>query len=392
MTRAKKQSLFVVDDSPVNIKVLGETLQERYEVRFALNGPEALDLIRADVPDLILLDVMMPDMDGYEVCRKLKAAEATRNIPVIFITSMDESKDEAKGFAVGAVDYIIKPFNPQIVQARVATHLELKNHREYLEEMVRERTAELERAKIAAEAASEAKSRFLSNVSHELKTPMNGIVGMNSLLLETQLSAEQREYAEIIARSAKAQLVIIDDILTFCQLETGRLSLNPAKVHPRTLVKEVYDSIAAQADAKQLNLSYDIAEGTPSEVWGYPRELRQVLIYLSQNAVKFTAGGAVKIHVAGSHQGQGRIRFHFTVSDSGIGIPAQKMDRLFTPFFQADDSYTRVHGGLGLGLANAARLVEMMGGGMEVASEEGKGSTFRFYVDMTGTGPGRATE
>ncbi|MFZ5570765.1 MAG: hybrid sensor histidine kinase/response regulator [Thermodesulfobacteriota bacterium] len=375
-------SLFIVDDSPTNIKVLGETLQTEYDIRFALNGGEALGLITAHLPDLILLDIMMPGMDGYDVCRKLKADEATRHIPVIFITSMDETKDEALGFEVGAVDYIVKPFNPQIVRARVKTHLDLKRHRDHLEELVRERTAALEQAKIAAEAASEAKSRFLSNVSHELKTPMNGIIGMNSLLLDTPLNEEQRELAGIIAASAKAQLAIIDDILTFCQMEAGQLSPARRKVDLRAILKEMYDALSTNARVKNLQLVYEVDPQVPAALWGYPRELRQALIYLAGNAVKFTSRGQVRIHLAGTETDSGAVRCQFVISDSGIGIPQQKLDRLFTPFFQVDDSYTRAHGGLGLGLVNAGRLIELMGGKIQVATETGKGTTFVFHVDL----------
>ncbi len=381
------QSLFVVDDSPMNIKVLGETLQDEYDVRFALNGREALDMIAAYRPDLILLDIRMPEMDGFDVCRRLKAADQTRHIPVIFITSMDETKDEALGFELGAVDYIVKPFNPQIVRARVRTHLELKRHRDHLAELVKERTVELEKAKIAAEAASEAKSRFLSNVSHELKTPMNGIIGMNSLLLDTHLTDEQRELADIIAVSARAQLSIIDDILTFCQLEVGQLSLSRKKIDLRAILKEIYDVIIINAKVKNLNLTYRVEEHVPAVLWGYPRELRQALIYLAGNAVKFTSRGEVSINVTSTQTDAGLESCHFVISDSGIGIPEKKIDRLFTPFFQVDDSYTRVHGGLGLGLINAGRLVELMGGRIHVATEEGKGTTFRFQVDLERADP-----
>lgn len=379
----KKQTVLIVDDIPTNIKVLGETLQDDYEIRFATSGEEALGIIQDALPDIVLLDIMMPEMNGFEVCRRLAAGEATRQIPVIFTTSMNADTDQAEGFAAGAVDYITKPFNPLLVRARVRTHLELKRHRDQLEAMVRQRTAELEKAKLAAEAASEAKSRFLSNVSHELKTPLNGIIGMNSLLMDTELTDEQQEYADIIDTSAKAQLYIINDILTFCQLEAGQGPGPRGIIALRTLVKEVVDATAIRARARDIDVIYTVAETVPELITGHPVELRQVLIYLVGNAVKFTAQGTVAVRISrieGSADKKAMVQFD--VVDSGIGISTEKRDEIFTPFFQADDSYTRKFGGIGLGLFNASRLVEMMGGKMTFETEAGKGTTFRFCIEM----------
>ncbi len=210
-----KQTILIVDDSHGNIVALSVLFKSDYNIIVATSGREAIEVMTSGKPpSLILLDVMMPDMSGYDVCKKLKAENKFKSIPIIFITAMDREIDETIGFQLGAEDYIKKPFYPAVVVARVRTHLELKYHRDHLEKMVKERTAKLEKAKMKAQAANDVKSQCLENVSHELRTLMTGFIGMTELLMETALDNEQREYTATILSSAYAQLKIIDDILT----------------------------------------------------------------------------------------------------------------------------------------------------------------------------------
>jgi signal transduction histidine kinase len=351
------------------------------EVCLAVNGSEALQIIMSESPpDLILLDVMMPEMDGYEVCSRIKADEQTRNIPVIFISGRDEDIDEIKGFEAGAVDYITKPFNPVIVKVRVRTQLELVQHRVNLEKLVKERTAELEMAYKNLADANQIKNRFLGNMSHELRTPMNGIVGITCLLLESGLEEKHQDLLEMLYRAADSQMTVIDDILNFSSMESDQVYLKQINFDLNNIVTGVIDMFKILANDKKLNLEHSIHQDVPLKLKGDPGRIRQVFINLLGNALKFTQEGRVDLNIT-MIEAKGRaVDLFFEVKDTGIGIKEEKINSLFKPFFQLDESSTRRYGGTGLGLTNSKRLIEMMGGGLTVESKEGKGSVFSFTL------------
>jgi two-component system sensor histidine kinase/response regulator len=258
---------------------------------------------------------------------------------------------------------------------------ELRALADSLDARVRERTAELESARRLAELANRAKSEFLANMSHEIRTPMNGVIGMATLLLDEGLTSVQREYAQAILSSGEALLAIINDILDLSKIEAGKLELESADIELREIVEGVAQLLALQADAKGLELIVQIHGGVPEYLRGDPMRLRQVLTNLVGNAVKFTAAGEVLIQVEPIRVQDGRARLRFNVSDTGIGIPADRRELLFQPFQQLDGSTTRRFGGTGLGLSIARKLAEMMGGEIGVESEPGRGSRFWFTVD-----------
>ena len=235
-------------------------------------------------------------------------------------------------------------------------------------------------AQRVAERANQAKSEFLANMSHEIRTPLNAVIGMAELLEDSALGADQRESVQTISTSGTHLLGIINDILDFSKIEAGMLDLDEQVFDLRRCIEDAMEMVAGRASKKALELAMDIESGTPEGLRGDPQRLRQILINLLHNAIKFTETGEIVVHVRAAQLSTDRHRFEFTVRDTGIGIPADRMDRLFKSFSQVDSSTTRHFGGTGLGLVICKRLAELMGGAVGVESEEGIGSTFAFSI------------
>jgi CheY-like chemotaxis protein/HPt (histidine-containing phosphotransfer) domain-containing protein len=412
-------NILAIDDEPENLTVIEQLLvRPNCNVVTVTSATVGLrQLLKIDF-SLVLLDVSMPEMDGFEVATLIRQVKRLGQLPIIFLTANAEDAD-FRGDGTGNSYCIAKPVDPEKLRITVAAAtacLRTKRRKtdtantgaanDASETSIRQRATSLiaanallrrdivrrkdadevlQEAMLELAAANLAKSAYLDNMSHEIRTPISGIVGMMELALQTKLTAEQREYLGLAKTSAGALLDVINDVLDFSKIETGHLAVEAIPYSLRECLGDTMKAMAFDAHRKSLELAFEIAPDVPDALLGDPLRLRQVIINLVSNAIKFTARGEVVLQVVRDGQavrGDAGVDLRFAVSDSGIGLPADKLETIFTPFTQADASTTRYHGGTGLGLTIAARLVQALGGAITVESAPGQGSTFRFTLHL----------
>jgi signal transduction histidine kinase len=390
-TTSPKDIVLIVDDILENVSVLFRFLsQEGFKVLVAQNGEQALRIFDLTRPDIILLDVMMPGMSGFEVCQKLKSQEQTQNIPIIFMTALSDTVDKVQGFSLGAADYITKPFQHEEVLVRVNAHLNLHKLQKKLEKQniklqQQNQTLEtlvqaLQQTKLTAEATNVTKKQFLANISHELRTPMNAIIGYSEMLKEEAEQSQAQYFSKDLEKILEAGhhlLEMINDILDFSKLEAGKMELSLETFGIYSMLNDLVNAFEPLTK-NNLNSLEIVCPKDIGIMHSDISKVRRILLNLLNNANQFTQQGSIKLTVSKTIDW-----ISFAVSDTGIGISPEQQQQIFSSFTQVDNSSTRQHGGTGLGLSITKRFVEILQGHLKIESQLEHGSTFTVLLPST---------
>jgi signal transduction histidine kinase len=377
--------LVVDDDRAVRLHISRQLQRYHYQTTEAANGREAIELLHIGSFDLVLLDVVMPVLDGYQVLTQLKADPILCTIPVIMISAVDDLDRAIRCIEQGAEDYLSKPLNPILLKARISASLERKRLRDQEQAYLQQLKAE----KMAVETAHRAKSAFLANMSHELRTPLNAIIGYSEMLQEDMQAEGAIPYLtdlQKIHTAGKHLLHLIDSILALAKIEAGKMELHLEQIAVSALIEQIVTEMQPIITAKgnRLQVSSPIP---PISLSVDVSKIRQILFNLLSNANKFTEAGTIGLTV--EKVGQAEIAapknsnwIAFRISDTGIGMSPSQIEQMFQAFTQADDSTTRRHDGAGLGLSIARRFCQLMHGDISVESKLDQGSVFTVWLPV----------
>lgn len=354
--KTKPPMILIVDDNPKNIQVAASTIQEKgYQMAFATNGPDALETIQSDTFDLILLDIMMPDMDGYDVCKKLKSDPKTIDIPVIFLTAKTEPESIVKGFETGAVDYICKPFNTSELLARVNTHLELKQARDKLKEI------------------NASKDKFFSIIAHDLKGAFNGLLGVTDILKDygdTMDTDKIIHYSHDLNDTIKNTYQLFENLLQWARMQKETIDYQPIKINVYNVISGIVVLYRQKAEQKKINLTFSAAEDL--QIFADSQMFQTIMRNFVSNALKFTYEDG-SIHIDAKKKKKNII---ISVSDTGRGIKKKNIPGLFDIASKTKEMGTAGETGTGLGLILCREFIEKNFGKIWVESKENKGSCF----------------
>lgn len=370
---SENTTILIVDDSEENVWLLSHVLKrEGYNILDASNGEEALEIVAVTKPDILLLDIVMPDMDGFEVCEKLKAKESTQDIPIIFLSALSETDSKVKGFKVGGVDYITKPFQREEVLARIDLHVRLKQLQNKLEEKI----DELQEREQRLNVLNKRKDELMRILSHDIRNPVTGIIGVAQLLSQSSDSIpadeQQNMYNSIEESGRKIQQLVVD-LLNKDKAKQNISDLSTEKVNLKYLIKDVIELHQPSALIKNISFNFNISQSVEMKL--DRQKMDQVLGNLVSNALKFTPeGGTISINL---HERTAEDEVDILVSDTGVGIPQKEIEKLLgTNGKKTVRSGTRGEKGSGIGLDIIKQFTELHGGKVLIESNEGDGTTF----------------
>ena len=365
-----RKTIVVVDDIPANLTMVKKALAGVYRVFPVPSSAKLFELLEHVRPDIILLDVLMPEINGYEAAKMLKSNDDYKDIPIIFLTGVIDVYNEIEGFAIGAVDYIHKPFEKELLLKRIKTHLSYLEHQE-----------QLIREKENAQNSARAEREFLSAMSHEIRTPLNAIIGMLTI---AKNSDDQDKISECINKAENASnllMSIINDVLDMSKIEANKLEIAVTDFNMGKMVEEITNVVNIRAEAKNQVFNVIIDDDVPLYIQSDELRLSQVIVNLLTNAVKFTPDeGTITLRIRLFEESGEDITLLIEVQDTGIGISKEQQKRLFSSYVQADEHVARKYGGSGLGLTISKKIVEMLGGDIFIDSDSGRGSKFMFTV------------